>query len=200
MPIEEPKATLHRYLQRAREAIVWKLDGLSEYDARRPMTPTGTNLLGLVKHLSWVEAEYFSSTFDRPWPLPAWLTVGEDEDNADMWATADQSREQIVSFYREVWRNSDATIEALDLDSPGNVPWWGERGNPVTLLQILVHMIAETERHAGQADIVRESIDGGTGLRPDNSNIPEHDEAWWRAYVARLEAAAGAAGAASLIG
>jgi len=197
MPIEEPKATLHRYLQRAREAIVWKLDGLSEYDARRPMTGTGTNLLGLVKHLSWVEAEYFSSTFDRPWPLPTWLTVGEDEDNADMWATPEQSREDIVAFYRSVWRNSDATIEALELDSPGHVPWWGERGNPVTLLQIMVHMIAETERHAGQADIVRENIDGGTGLRPDNSNLPEHDESWWRSYVQRLDDAAHRAAASS---
>ena len=197
MPIEEPKATLHRYLQRAREAVVWKLDGLSEYDARRPMTGTGTNLLGLVKHLSWVEAEYFSSTFDRPWPLPAWLTIGEDEDNADMWATPEQSRADIVDFYRSVWANSDATIEALDLDAPGHVPWWGEQGNPVTLLQILVHMIAETERHAGQADIVRENIDGGTGLRAGNSNLPEHDQAWWDTYVQRLEDAAHRAAASS---
>jgi uncharacterized damage-inducible protein DinB len=193
MTDKDPKATLQRYLQRGREALLWKLDGLSEYDSRRPLTPTGTNLLGLVKHVAWVEAEYFSSTFDRPFGLPEWLTVGQDEDNADMWATAEQTREQIVAFYREVWANSDATIEALELDAEGHVPWWGDR-NPVTLHWILVHMIAETERHAGQADIVRETIDGAVGLGPRNSNVPDHDEAWWRDYVARLESTAVDAG------
>jgi hypothetical protein len=143
--------------------------------------------------VAWVEAEYFSSTFDRPFGLPEWLTVGQDEDNADMWATAEQTREQIVAFYREVWANSDATIEALELDAEGHVPWWGDR-NPVTLHWILVHMIAETERHAGQADIVRETIDGAVGLGPRNSNVPDHDEAWWRDYVARLESTAVDAG------
>src|SRR6478609_2905929 len=114
---EFAKDNLHERLRRDRKALLWKLDGLSEYDSRRPLTPTGTNLLGLVKHVAWVEAEYFSSTFDRPFGLPEWLTVGQDEDNADMWATAEQTREQIVAFYREVWANSDATIEALELDA-----------------------------------------------------------------------------------
>jgi hypothetical protein len=94
------KADLRRYLQVAREAVVWKLEGLSEYDARRPMTPTGTNLLGLVKHLANVEVGYFGDTFGRPFdgPLP-WPEGPEGEDanaNADLWATLDESREQIV--------------------------------------------------------------------------------------------------------
>ena len=58
MELEGFKADLHRYLQIGREALVWKLDGLSEYDIRRPMTPTGTNLLGIVKHVASVEAGY----------------------------------------------------------------------------------------------------------------------------------------------
>ena len=63
---EQHKADLRRYLQEGREAMVWKLGGLSEYDVRRPWTPTGTNLLGLVKHLAGVEAEYFGVVFNRP--------------------------------------------------------------------------------------------------------------------------------------
>ena len=64
----DPKATLVRYLQQARDAMLWKLDGLGEYDIRRPLTPTGTNLLGLVKHLAGVESGYFGATFGRPFP------------------------------------------------------------------------------------------------------------------------------------
>jgi len=99
----DPKADLHRYLQMAREALVWKLDGLSEYDIRRPMVPTGTNLLGLVKHVASVEAGYLGDTFGRPSDesLP-WL-ADDAEPNADMWATEEESREQIVDLYRRVW-------------------------------------------------------------------------------------------------
>ncbi len=194
MPEFDPKAELHRYLQIAREALVWKLDGLAEYDIRRPMVPTGTNLLGLVKHVASVEAGYLGSTFDRPFPDEPFPWFEEDaEPNADMWATADESREQIVDFYRRVWAHSDATIEALRLDSIGNVPWWGERAE-VTLNRILVHVIAETNRHAGHADIVRELIDGGVGLRVDNDNMAPADAAWWKEYRDRLERVARQAG------
>lgn len=60
----------------------------------------------------------------------------------------------------------------------------------MTLLQILVHVVAETDRHAGHADVIRELIDGSAGLRADNSNLPAGDQAWWRAYVGRLQAVA----------
>jgi len=189
MPIEEPKATLKRYLERGRDALLWKLDGLSEYDVRRPMTPTGTNLLGIVKHVAMVSAGYFGETFGRPLAEPDWLEE-MDDDNSDMWATAAQSREQIVGLYREVWAHADVTIDTLDLDSPGHVPWWGEKGNPVTLLQILVHLIAELERHAGQADIIRETLDGAAGIREGSTNMPDKDEAWWREYRDTVERAA----------
>src|SRR5476651_1734046 len=111
----DPKADLHRCLQVAREALLWKLDGLSDYDIRRPMTPTGTNLLGLVKHVASVELGYFGDTFGRPSTEPVpWLDE-DAEPNADMWATADQSHEQIVGLYHRVWTHSDATIAGLDL-------------------------------------------------------------------------------------
>lgn len=136
MSAPAPKAVLQRYLQSGREALVWKLEGLTEYDARRPMTHTGTNLLGLVKHVAGVEAGYLGDCFGRPSPesLP-W--VDEDaEPNADMWATPEESRDGIIDLYRRVWAHSDATIEALGLDAPGQVPWWPEERRHVTLQQI----------------------------------------------------------------
>jgi Protein of unknown function (DUF664) len=185
MTESDQKSDLHRYLKNAREAVVWKLDGLSEYDVRRPLTPTGTNLLGLVKHLALVEIGYFADTFGRPFPdLPAWA---DPED--DMWAAADQSREDIIGLYRRAWEHADATITELPLDAPGRVPWWGDRGD-VTLHLILIHEIAETARHAGHADIVREVIDGAVGLREGNDNMPPVDQAGWRSYYEKVEAAA----------
>jgi uncharacterized damage-inducible protein DinB len=195
MPPSDPKSELHRYLRIARDALIWKLDGLSDYDVRRPMTPTGTTLLGLVKHVASVEAGYLGETFDRPFPEPLPWFEDDAEPNADMWASADESREQIVSFYRRVWAHSDVTIDTLALDAVGHVPHWPPERNEVTLHQILVHMIAETDRHAGHADIVRELIDGKAGLRADNDNMVPGDEAWWAAYRDRLEQVArGSAG------
>jgi len=189
----DAKADLHRYLQVARDALLWKLDGLSEYDARRPLVPTGTNLLGLVKHMAGVEAGYFGLVFDRPFPEPIPGSGDDDEPNADMWATAEETREQIVDLYQRVWAHADATIDALDLDAPGRVPWWGEHGE-VTLHRVLVHVATEAHRHAGHADIVRELIDGTVGFRQGNDNLPAEDEVWWQAHRERVEAAARAAG------
>lgn len=190
MSDSDAKAVLQTYLQRGRDALLWKLDGLSEYDVRRPMTPTGTNLLGLVKHVASVEIGYFGETFGRPWPKPMPWFDDDAELNADMWATADESREQIEQFYRDAWAFSDETIAANDLDTVGAVPWWPVERRRVPLHRVLVHMIAETERHAGQADIIRETIDGAAGVRPDSSNLPQQDEQWWADYRRKIEAAA----------
>ena len=75
-----------------------------------------------------------------------------------------QTRAEIVALYQRVWQHSDATIEALPLDATGRVPWWGE-DNEVTLHRILVHVTAETQRHAGHADVVRELADGLIGTK-----------------------------------
>lgn len=188
----DPKDILHRYLQVGRDVLVWKLDGASEYDIRRPMTRTGTNMLGVVKHVASVEAGYFGETFGRRFDeaLP-WLDDGA-EPNADMWATADESRDQIVDLYRRVWAHSDETIFSSSLDAKGRVPWWPEERAEVTLHQILVHMIAETHRHAGHLDIVRELIDGTVGHRDGTDNMPSVDERWWDDYRARLQETASA--------
>jgi uncharacterized damage-inducible protein DinB len=190
----DPKDHLRHYLQIARDALLWKLDGLSEYDVRRPLTPTGTNLLGLVKHVASVELGYFGDIFGRLSDEPLPWYAEDAEPNADMWATADETREQIIGLYHRAWAHADATIDALPLDAPGRVPHWPDERAQVTLHQILVHVIAETHRHAGHADVVRELIDGTVGLRVDNDNMAEGDEAWWADYQARLESAARAAG------
>lgn len=180
------KDDLHRYLKAGREAVLWKLEGLSEYDVRRPLVPTGTNLLGLVKHLASVELGYFGDTFGRPHGEElAWFSENA-EANADMWATADESRPDLVALYERAASLSDSTIDELDLASPGRVPWWGEKGD-VTLHLILIHVATETHRHAGHADIVRELIDGSAGLRQTNDNLPDRDADWWAAYRATLE-------------
>jgi uncharacterized damage-inducible protein DinB len=193
MSSTDTKDTLHRYLRAARESLLWKLDGLSEYDVRRPLTSTGTNLLGIVKHLGMVEFGYFGDTFGRPHgeTLPE---VGPGaEPNEDMWAKADETREQIIGFYQRAIAHADATIDELTLEGTGTVPWWPDDVNPVTLHRILVHMIAETNRHGGHADILREQIDGDVGLRAGAPNLPGEDAEWWAAYVTRVEAAARAA-------
>jgi uncharacterized damage-inducible protein DinB len=161
----DEKAALRQYLQQGREVLLWKLEGASEYDVRRPLTPTGTNLLGLVKHVATVESGYLGAVFGRPFgeDLP-WLADGA-EPEADLWATGAESREPIAALYRRVGAHSDATIDALGLDAVGHVLWWpGDRSTP-TLHRVLVHVIAETHRHASHADIVRELVDGTVGLR-----------------------------------
>lgn len=188
---DDHKAILQRYLGRAREAVLWKLEGLSEHDLRRPLTPTGTNVLGVVKHLAGVEAGYFGDCIGRPVPdMPEWyaeMMADTLEDNGDMWATEQESRDSIVDLYRRVAAHADAAIEELDLDHTGTVEWWGEDGKAVSMQWFLVHMIAETNRHAGHMDVVRELIDGAAGMRPGSTNMPSDDEDYWTTHRKRLQ-------------
>ncbi|GAB6900888.1 DinB family protein [Kineosporia succinea] len=172
------KSKLQEYLDETRDALVWKLEGLSEYDLRRPVVPTGTNLLGILKHVASVEAGYLGSVFGRPFadePFP-WLE-DDAEPDGDFYATADETPEQFFDLYRRVRAHSDATIAALPLDATGTVSWWQAGHNTVTLEQIIVHMIYETGRHAGHADIVRELIDGAVGRLPGKTNLPDVTDA-----------------------
>lgn len=189
-PSDAPGSDLHRYLQEARDALLWKLEGLSEYDIRRPMTPTGTNLLGLVKHTAGIELGYLGDTFGRPSgePLP-WLADAA-ESNADMWATAEESRAFVVSLYRRAWAHADATIAALPPDTVGRVPWWPAGRDGLTLHHAVVRVLADTQRHAGHADILRELLDGAAGASETGTSLPSTDPAWWEAYRGRLERAA----------
>ena len=154
------------------ETLVWKLDGLSEYAHRRPLTPTGTNLL-------WSrEAQHRDAPRVLRRGVRALHRRGRGGSRADagpaaeFWATPDESREDIVDGYRDAWDFSDATIGDLALDAVGQVWWWGDA--PVTLQHILVDVTAETQRHAGHADIVRELIDGSVGLLDGADSLHLH--------------------------
>ena len=178
---------LRRYLQQTRDRMVSALDGLSEYDVRRPVTPSGTNLLGLVKHLASGELGYLGDCVGRP--MLATLSWYEDKsvwDGADMWATADETRAELLDLYHRAWRHSDESIAQLGLDAPATVPWWAEDKRRTTLGSLLVRVIAETAQHAGHADIVRELIDGRGGKDHDEMG----DAAYWDRYIAAIQAAA----------
>ena len=184
---EFAKEYLHDDLRWIRKALIWKLDGLSEYDIRRPLTATGTNLLGLVKHSATWEARYFGEAFNRPFPEP--LGRWQDSDGSDLWVTQDESREQLIAFYQRVWEHADATINELPIDAPGHVPWWPRPD--VKLFNILVHMLTETNRHAGHADVLREQLDGRTGVADGREE--EIDAAARAEHCAKIEKAARAA-------
>ncbi|HWS35334.1 MAG TPA: DinB family protein [Actinoplanes sp.] len=184
---DDPKAFLHSYLKENREALLWKLDGLSEREARLPRTTTGNNLLGLVKHCLNVEAGYFGVTFGREFPGHAELvplTIFDDDPQADWYARADETKDGLLDLYRRVAEFADQTIATLPLDAPGQVPWWSPAGRDVTLHRIIVHVTADLARHAGHADILREQHDRAIGLTAGNDNLPDGFD--WPAYVARL--------------
>lgn len=179
---------LRHYLQQGRDALLWKLDGLSESQVRRPMTPTGTNLLGLVKHAAFTEAGYLGEIWGRPFPGLSWSSDAFEADpNLDFYATPEESTDDVVALYRQAWAHDDATLAELPLDAETQVPWWPPERSTVTLHRITVHLIVDLSRHVGHADILRETIDGAAGLRADNDNLPDID---WTEYRGRLEAIA----------
>lgn len=181
-------ADLARRLHEAREALLWKLDGLGERDLRLPRTPTGTNLLGLVKHCAIIEHGYFGTSLGRD---PGFAVPDYDYDadpNADLYATPDEPSASVIDLYRRVGAYVDATLAELPLDAPARVPWWGDAGE-TTLGRLLVHVFGDVSRHAGQADIIRESIDGAAGHAEDRPFVnPPVDG--WDAHVRRLTAIA----------
>ena len=177
---------LRRYLQQGRDAILRALEGLSEYDARRPLTPTGTNLLGLAKHLTGVELGYLVRSVGREAPLLPWDEDGSVWEGGDMWARADESREYVLGLYRSAWQLSDASIADVPLDAPATVQWWPEERRVTTFGHLLVRVVAETAQHAGHADILREGLDGQAGRDHDEMG----DAETWSAFVARIQAAA----------
>lgn len=187
----DPKSVLHDYLRKTRDGLIWKLDGLSEREARLPRTPTGNNLLGVVKHCLNVEAGYFGPTFGREFPTPGELVPMEayDQDpQSDWYATENETKDGLVDLYRRVGAFADKTIERLPLDATGRVPWWPSDRQDVTLQRIVVHVLYDISRHAGHADIMREMHDGAVGWQRNNVSVP--DDYDWRAYVTKLTALA----------
>jgi uncharacterized damage-inducible protein DinB len=150
------KESLQVSLDRHRDAILWKLEGLGDDDLRRQMTPSGTSLLGLVKHLAAVEYGWFCDTFGRETePLP----FEEDDPDADLRIRPDETTEEVLAFYSRARAAADQAVDELDVEDTGTA-WFGET---VTMRWVLIHMIEETARHAGHVDILRELIDGMAG-------------------------------------
>ncbi|MGW4810651.1 DinB family protein [Kitasatospora cineracea] len=142
------------FLAFARECVVKKTEGLAEEQLRRVLVPTGTNLLGLVQHLTASERYWFGYHL-------AGLAEYEDVD-FDMAVPADVPAERVLADYRRACADSDAAIRAAGgPDAPTATPV--VRGEPRSLRWVLAHMTSETARHAGHADILREQLDGTTG-------------------------------------
>jgi hypothetical protein len=184
------KAYLHDDLRWVRQSLLGKAEGLSEYDARRPLTRTGTNVLGLIKHLTLSEARYLGDIVGRPYPEELPRFDDPDFANRDsLWVTERESRADVIDGYQRACRHADATIEALPIDAPGHVPWWPLP--EVTLFNVMVHVLTETSRHAGHADILREQLDSALVVGKATTSDDDDD---WAAHRSRIEAAARAAG------
>jgi len=181
----DQKSVLARYYRESREAFLWKVGNLSERQLRMPLTPTGSNLLGLLKHVASVDVGYLGEVFDRPFNHPVLDRIDADP-STDLWAAADESAESIMDFARAAWAHTDRTIAELDLDAAGSVPWWHPDRREVTLGWILVHVISENAQHLGQVDILRELTDELVGLHADNLNLPDNSAEDWAGYTARL--------------
>jgi uncharacterized damage-inducible protein DinB len=153
------KESLHVSLERHRDVVLWKLEGLDDEQLRRQLVPSGNSLLGLVKHLASVEYSWFCQTFGREnEPLP----FDEEDENADLRVQLHEKTADILAFYGRARAAANRVIDELDMDDIGRA-WFGEA---VSLRWVLIHMLEETARHAGHMDILRELIDGVTGDHP----------------------------------
>jgi hypothetical protein len=146
---------LQTFLQYQRDTVVMKLEGLTLEEATRRLVPSDTTILGMVKHLGWVELSWFlkvlnGTQLDVPW-------TKEDPD-ADFRIEPGETVESVVAFYRDACRQADEAAAEHALDDLAT-----NAREPRSLRWIYIHMIEETARHVGQADILREQTDGATG-------------------------------------
>jgi hypothetical protein len=177
------KALLRTHLRVVQQALIWKLEGLSEADLRRPMTKTSTNLIGIVKHLTGVTYGYLCSAFGRERETFPWEFDEELFFSADMWASPDESTDEIIAAYRRACDAAQETIDELDLDAKGK----HHTGLTVSLRWMILNVLMDTTRHTGHADVVREMIDGAIGMGPlFSSSPPADDDEFWRMYRARM--------------
>ncbi|MFF1880197.1 DinB family protein [Pseudarthrobacter sp. NPDC058196] len=180
-------AQLREYLNDAREALLWKCGGLNDAQARTPLAPTGTHVMGLLFHLAVTEAQYFISCLGRDIENPVIQSVIASGDaQADFLPPPTMTLANVVTMYRGTTAAADAVLDGLELDSPAVVPWWTKHRH-TTVERLLVHMITETHRHAGHLDIVREQLDGFIGLRPTAPNIPDLTPDQWEEQRLRTQ-------------
>ncbi|GAA2970647.1 DinB family protein [Glutamicibacter bergerei] len=186
--INDPSAQrLRAYLNEARSTVLWKCEALSEELARRPMTPTGTHMLGIVHHLAVTEYGYFGECLGLLPNDDHVLELLQSEDSQiDFLPPADYSVQDVLELYRKSVAFAEAALDNLELASPAVIPWWSIHRHS-TVEHLIVHMIAETSRHAGQLDIVRELLDGQVGLREQALNLPSYSSAQWQEQYSHLQ-------------
>jgi Protein of unknown function (DUF664) len=153
------KRILLAFLDQQRDVVLWKLEGLTDDQLRQPITPNGLYLLGLVKHLATGEYYWLFDLFGRP-SEPRSLAASDDV-RLDPGDTTDS----VLGYYTRARTASDHAISELDLDTTATT-WLGDT---VSFRWAILHMIEETARHAGHADLIREHIDNTTGYLPPES-------------------------------
>ena len=158
--VADERTTLETFLDYYREAVKIKLRGLSEEDARRRLVPSATTLSGLIKHLCRVEASWFQYRLaqENPEDLPA-LRGWIDDPERDFRVGPHETVDALIAQYDEQCALSRQAAAGFDLGHVVPHPALGQ----VSARWIYVHMIEETARHAGHADILREQLDGSTG-------------------------------------
>lgn len=158
--IGSEKDLLQTFLDQQREVMLWKVEGLSDDQLRRPVTATGMHLLGLVKHLAGVEQYWLCHLFHREVELPFSQAAADDLE-----LEPGDTAEGVLAYYGRARRASDEAIAELDLDATATT-WVGDT---VSFRWTLLHVIEEAARHAGHADIIREHIDNTTGYLPNGA-------------------------------
>ncbi|MHA6763375.1 DinB family protein [Streptacidiphilus sp. PAMC 29251] len=158
------KESLYTALDRHRDILVWKLEGLDDAQLRKPLVPSGTTMLGLLKHMAAVEYGWFCQPFGRETePKVVDLEERFDADPEVEWRVEpDESTADILAFYARARAAADLVIEATDLETTGV-----SGGRTVSMRWVLIHMVEEVARHAGHLDILRELTDGAAGDFPE---------------------------------
>ena len=133
-----------------------KVEGLDREAATRRLVPSMTTLLGIVKHLAYVERGWFQNTFLG---LDLFRPARNADDDAEFVIEDGDTVEGILAFYQQEVARSREIVAAAELDDHAR----REDRRDFTLRWIMVHMIEETARHVGHADILREQTDGAAG-------------------------------------
>jgi uncharacterized damage-inducible protein DinB len=159
----DERTSLAQYLDLQRATLLWKAEGLGVAALDRRHEPSALTLGGLLKHLALVEDSWFTERFAGQPPPPPWDTARWDEDPDWEFHTApDDAPDELRALYRAACERSRAVVAAAE--DLGDLSVWQDRtGRRWSLRAILLHLIEETARHNGHADLIREAIDGATG-------------------------------------
>ena len=159
----DEKEVLGGFLDHYRKTMLAICEGLTEEQVRKPMVASGTSLLGMMQHLAWTERGWFTEVVAQQ---KVDYPFDEEDPDADFKVADDVTKEEIFDLYRQACDESRAILEKASLD---DLAWVEYRKLNYNVRWVVVHMIEETARHAGHADILREMIDGriGAGYEPD---------------------------------